>query len=414
MQSVPVYGRVAGIDVHKKMLAVVVADTAEPERILEGRAWGTTTAQLRALADWLAEQGVAHVLMESTAQYWRPVWMALEGRFRLHLAQAQSNRGRRGRKWDFADAGRLIRRFASGDLILSFVPDAEQRRWRMITRMMLQIRRQIVRLRNQMEGLLEEGQIKLSSVVSDLLGVSGRQMLAALADGQTDAARLAALGEGRLHASREELQAALEGRLHPVQRMMLRMSLEQLALLEAHLRELDGELSRALKVHEDVVARLSEVPGFQVRAAQETIALLGPEAATFDSGPQLVSWVGACPGKEESAGVSRSSRCPKGNRGMRRLINQCAWAAVRTKGSFFECLFRRLVPRLGEKKAIWAVGRHLLLVVWNVLHNKLRYVEHGPRALSAQALRRRKDYLVHQLKALGYAVTLGPAPQVSP
>ncbi len=402
MESVSVYGRVAGIDVHKKVLAVVVAEAVQPGVALAQRAWGTTASDLRVLADWLAEQGVKQVVMESTAQYWRPVWMALEGRFGMHLAQAQSNHGRRGRKWDFADAARLIRRLASGDLVLSYVPEAEQRRWRMVTRMMLQIRRQIVRLRNQMEGLLEEGQIKLSSVVSDLLGVSGRQMLAAVADGETDPVRLAALGDQRLQASPEELQAALEGQLHPVQRRMLRMSLDELALLERHLGQLEEELRQALEVHQQVVARLCELPGFQRRAAQETIALLGPEAASFASGAQLVSWVGVCPGREESAGLSKSLRCPKGNRGMRRLINQCAWAAVRTKGSSFQCLFRRLVPRLGEKKAIVAVARHLLLVVWKILHQKVRYLERGPRALDPQALRRRRNYLLRELKALGY------------
>ncbi|HKD91948.1 MAG TPA: IS110 family transposase [Terriglobales bacterium] len=410
MESI-VCERIAGIDVHKKMLAVVVADAANPEAVLSARAWGTCRAELEALGDWLTEQSVKQVVMESTAQYWRPVWMALEGRYQLHLAQAQSNRGPRGRKSDFADAARLVRRLVAGELILSFVPDAEQRQWRMITRMMLQIRQQIVRLRNQMEGLLEQGQIKLSGVVSDLLGVSARQMLAALADGEADPARLAAFGTGKLRASQADLEAALAGRLTPVQQRMLRMQLDEVALLEKHLRQLEGELRQLLQPYQEVIERLSEVPGFQAKAAQEIITIVGPEATTFTSGPQLVSWAGACPGREESAGISKSSHCPKGNRSIRRLINQCAWAAVRTKGSSFQALFRRLVPRLGQAKAIWAVARHLLLVIWKVLHQKVRYLERGPRALNSQALRRRKQFLVGQLKALGFQVTLNDQPK---
>src|ERR1700746_1494380 len=196
----------AGIDVHKKMLAVVVANAGDLELQFECRRFGTRVSELRHLSAWLQEHAVREVVMESTAQYWRPVWLALEGQCRLHLAQPRSNRGPRGRKTDFRDAKRIVSRLLSGDLILSYVPDREQRCWRTLTRSRYQLRMDRVRLQNQLENLLEDMQIKLSSVVSDLLGQSGRRILRALADGEHDPARLASLGSRRLHASKEELQ----------------------------------------------------------------------------------------------------------------------------------------------------------------------------------------------------------------
>lgn len=204
---------VAGIDVHKKMLAVVVAVVGEQKIEYRQRKFGTTSRELEQLAAWLREQQVSEVAMESTAQYWRPVWMVLEGQFRLHLAQPRSTQAPRGRKSDFADAKRIVRRLLAEDLTLSYVPDREQRQWRTMTRMRVRMSTQQVRLRNQMEGVLEEGRIKLSSVVSDLVGVSGRRILWALVGGETDPVKLASLAEKRLHCTAEQLQEALRGEL---------------------------------------------------------------------------------------------------------------------------------------------------------------------------------------------------------
>src|SRR3954469_18442641 len=187
----------AGIDVHKRMLAVVVTNARDTELQFECRKFGTTISELRHLSAWLQEKGVQEAAMESTAQYWKPVWIALEGQCRLHLAQARSNLGPRGRKTDFRDAKRIVSRLLSGDLILSYVPEPEQRCWRALTRTKYQLREDRVRLQNQLENLLEEFQIKLSSVISDLLGKSGRRILQALADGESDPARLAAMGNWR-------------------------------------------------------------------------------------------------------------------------------------------------------------------------------------------------------------------------
>jgi transposase len=212
---------VAGVDVHKRMLAVVITNARDTELEFECRRFGTTVSELGALSAWLKERAVQEIAMESTAQYWKPVWLALEGQCRLHLAQARSNRGPRGRKTDFRDAQRIVSRLLSGDLILSFVPEAEQRCWRMLTRTKYQLTRDRVRLQSQLESLLEECQVKLSSVVSDLLGASGRRILRAMAGGETNPARLAQLGDKRLRASEAEMIDALSGQPQPLQRQVL-------------------------------------------------------------------------------------------------------------------------------------------------------------------------------------------------
>jgi transposase len=244
----------------------------------------------------------------------------------LHLAQAQSNRGRRGRKRDFPDAERLVKRLVAQELTLSFVPNAEQRLWRTVTRKKYQLRCDRVRLQNQLEALLEEAHIKLSSLVTDLLGLSARRMLKALADGETNPAAVAALADGRLRATPEQLRDALGActELNPVYRRLLKMGLEELRLIDEQIGKLDQEMANLLNEHQDAVQRLAEVPGLGVDSAQQIIAEVGPRAETFPSGKCLSSWVGACPGDDESAGVNYSHRSPKGNRHMRRLLNQAA------------------------------------------------------------------------------------------
>jgi transposase len=232
---------IAGIDIHKKVLMVVVRDAAgvEPEQ-WERRRFGTAAREREHLVAWLRERGVQEIVMESTAQYWKPIWLELEPYFgQLHLAQAHSNRAPKGRKHDFGDAERLLRRLLAGELILSFVPDAEQRGWRSLTRAKVQLVRDRVRLRNQMEALLEEMRIKLSSVISELLGLSGRRILQAMAEGECDPAKLAQLGDFRLKCSREELEDALRGQVQPAHRQMLRLFLERWEVLDRHTQQLD-------------------------------------------------------------------------------------------------------------------------------------------------------------------------------
>jgi len=423
--------RVAAIDVHKKMLAIVVADVGgEGEYQFERRKFGAAPDQLHLLALWLVEREVEEAVMESTAQYWKPVWGALERYWKparqnregstklsgsLHLCQAKSNRGPRGRKNDFADGERMIKRLVAQELVLSFVPDPEQRLWRTVTRRKYQITRDRVRFQNQLESLLEQAHIKLSSWVSDLLGASGRRILQAIAGGETDPAALAALADKRLRATPEELRDALGAcaQLHEVYRQLLKMALEELQLMDKQIEQLDQQAWKLLARHQDAVQRVAEVPGFGVDSAIQMIAEVGPEAAAFESAKAMSSWVGVCPGDEESAGESKNTRSPKGNRNMRRLLNQAAHAAVKTKGSIFEVTFQRLLPRLKYKGAIWAIAHRLCRLLWKILHQGIRYEERGP-AVSAKSKRTRTARMIRELQKLGYRVEGNTLPVENP
>ena len=422
--------KIAGIDVHKKILAVVVSDMeVAGEYQFEGRLWSTNPAQLRSLAAWLHEQGVEEVVMESTAQYWRPVWEALERYWKplcpkregtgplsgaLHLAQAQSNRGRRGRKNDFDDAERLVRRLVAGELTLSLVPDPEQRLWRTITHTKYQLTRNRVQLQNRLEALLEAAYLKLSSVVSDLLGVSAQRMLKAIADGETDPSAVAGLADPSLRATPEELCDALSAcpELNPVYRQLVKMALAQVQLIDQQIAQLDQEMANLLRLHQDQVRRLAEVPGLGVDSAQQIIAEVGVQATTFPSAAALSSWVGACPGEEETAGVNHSHRSPKGNRHLRRLLNQAANAAVKHKGSIFELLYRRYVPRMGHNQAIAVIGHRVCRLIWKILHQGVRYEERGP-AVDERSKQRRTARMIRQLRSLGYRVELASSPSAA-
>jgi len=268
-----------------------------------------------------------------------------------------------------------------------------------------------VRLQNQLEALLEEAHIKLSSLVSDLLGASARRMLKALADGETDPAAVAALADQRLRATPAELRDALGActELNPVYRRLVKMALADLQLIEQQISQLDQETASLLREHQHAVQRLAEVPGLGVDSAQQIIAEVGAKAATFPSAKNLVSWVGACPGEEESAGVNRSKRSPKGNRQMRRILNQAANAAVKHKGSIFKIVYRRFVLRLGHNKTIGAIAHRLCQLIWIILHKGVRYEERGP-AVREKSKRARTLRMIRTLRNLGYRVEPSATP----
>jgi transposase len=405
--------RVAAIDIHKKVLMVVVAtgaeevaDAANETLEFECRRFGAGNHERQQVVSWLQERGVSEVVMESTAQYWKPVWLDLEPHFpKLHLAQAQSNRAPKGRKNDFADARRLARRLLAGELLLSYVPNGEQRTWRTLTRSKQQLVRDRVQLHNQLEALLEEMRIKLSSVISDLLGMSGRRILTALSKGESDPVKLALLGDDRLQCSHEELADALRGTATPTHRAVLQLFLDRLNLLNEQIQELDKLVAQALTEHQQAVIRVAEIPGFGVNSAQQMIAEVGPEAETFPSAGEFSSWIGVCPGTNISAEQNHSSRSPKGNRFVRKILAEAAQAAVRKKGSHFQSLFRRFLPRLGHNGAIWAIAHRLARLVWKILHDGVRYIEQGTET-NPKARKRRVQKLAQALRQLGYTVTL--------
>src|SRR6201984_1256945 len=405
--------KIAGIDVHKKVLMVVVVDGSAPEEKPARRRFVTLPRELQRFRIWLQEQGVEEAVMEYTAQFWRSVWLELEPHMSLHLAQAFSYLAPRGGKHDFKDAERLVRRLMADELILSFVPKGEQRIWRSLTRMKVQLTRDRVRLQNQMECLLEEMRIKLSIVVSNLLGASGLRILHALATGEDDPQKLAQLGGERLQCTEEQLVDALTGRTQPMHRGMLALQLQRLQLIDQQMTQLNSMIAQAMKSHQDAVIRLAEVPGLGVDSAQQIIAEVGEQASPVPSVAELTAWVGTCPGKEESAEQNHSSRSAKGNKYLRRVLNQAAHAAVAKKGSYFQVVFRRLMPRLGYKPAIWAIAHRLCRVVWKILHEGVRYIEQG-REVGPREKKQRAQMLVRALRKLGYAVTITPINQLAP
>jgi transposase len=396
---------IAGIDVHKKMLAVVVRRQEGGQVTYVKRKFGTTRSEIEHLAAWLNHEGVEEVVMESTAQYWRPVWYGLEPHFRLHLSHPLKTKAPRGRKRDYRDAQRLADRWFSGDLEESFVPLTEQRSWRWMTRARVDLKRKVTRVRNQVEGVLEEGGIKLSSVASDVFGVSGWAMLELIADGETNVEVLAGEARAVLRNKKDQLKEALAGYLGPAYRMLLKQYLDQVRLLRKQVQELDKEIALAMKDYTEVLCRLCKVPGIQLEAAQDLLAEIGPGAAAFPSAPQFASWVGVCPGCQESAEVCYSRRSAKGNRYLRRVLTQVAWAAIRSKDNFFGSLFARLLPRIESKGAAWAVAHRIAKVVWLLMHEGVEYKEQGPGQPSIQSLNRKLRRMAKQFAAHGLDIS---------
>lgn len=394
----------AGIDVHKKMLAVVVRRDEGVRVEYVKRAFGTTRGELEHLAAWLQHEGVSEVIMESTAQYWRPVWYGLEGQYSLHLTHPLKTKAPKGRKRDFRDAQRLADRWHSGDLEESFVPGAEQRSWRWLTRARVHAKRKMGVTRCQVEGLLEQGGIKLSAVTTDLFGVSGWAMLEEIAKGQTDIEKMLELACGALRKKRTQLQEALRGRLEPVYQLLLKQHLDLVKLLRQQVEEINRALAEAMKGHVAVLCRLSKMPGVDLYAAQELLAEIGPRAAAFPSAEQFASWVGVCPGSQESAGVNYSHRSPHGNRYLRRLLTQIAWGAIHTKKTFYAGVFQRLKGKIQAKGAAWAVAHRMGRVIWLLMHEEVEYQEKGQAVPNPRVLARKFRNLLREFKSQGIDV----------
>jgi len=400
-----VYQPIAGIDVHKKILVVVVRLMEEGKVIYQKRKFGATRQEIDHVAAWLQHWKATVVVMESTAQYWRPLWYGLEryteGPFQLHLCNPLKVKAPRGKKRDYRDAQRLADRWAAGDLEDSFVPGQEQREWRSMTRARVHMKRKIGINRCQVEGLLEHGTIKLSSVVSDLFGATGWAILKLIASGVTDVEVLVKQARGSLRSKESKLREALAGKLDRTHRLLLKQHMEQVELLRKQVEELNQALAVAMKEHVPALTRLCQIPGVDLYSAQELLAEIGPKAAAFPSADQFAGWVGICPGSKESGGVNYSSRSPKGNRYLRRLLCQVAWGAVHNKESFFAALFGRLKPRIQGRGAAWAVAHRIGKVIWLILHEEVEYKEMGPGKVGIQTLNRKFRRLMKEFARHG-------------
>lgn len=404
-----VYPRCGGLDVHQKTV-VVCARVAEGARVQrEVHTFGTTTGELLALAEWLAARAITHVAMESTGVYWKPVWHVLEGQCELVLANAMHIRNIPGRKSDVNDATWIADLLAHGLIRGSFVPPAPIQELRDLTRTRKQLVREIGRHTLRLQKTLEDANVKLTGLLSDVLGKSGRAILAALVAGESDPARLAALAGGRLKASRAELVAALEGRVTAHHRFMLQLHLTQIAALEAAVQELDARLEAALAPFRAVVDRLITIPGVSQVVARVLVAEIGPDLRRFPTAGHLVSWAGLCPRLHESAGKRLSTRVRPGTPWLKTTLVQAAWAAVRTKGSYLQAQFLRLKSRRGPKKAIIAVAASMLTAVYYMLTRAVPYHDLGAAHFERRDHAKLAQRLVRRLRDLGFTVALQPA-----
>jgi transposase len=398
----------AGLDVHKETVVACVRRLVEGKVRQEVRTFRTETNQLLALGDWLAEEGVAHVAMESTGVYWKPIWNLFEGLFELVLCNAEHIKAVPGRKTDVKDSQWIAQLLQHGLLKPSFVPEKPVRQLRDLTRQRVQLVRQKVQVSNRIQKTLEDANIKLASVASDVLGVSGRDMLRAIIRGERDPVVLADLARHRLRAKIPQLQEALFGEIEDHHRFLLGMLWEQVEFLEKQIERLTTRIAEVLPPpFVEAVTRLQTIPGIDRRAAEGIVAELGADLKAFASAGHLSSWVGICPGNHESAGKRRSGRTTKGNAWLRVLLVQCAWAAGRSKGTYLQAMFRRLAARRGTKRALVAVGHRLLEIVYAVLKKGQSYRELGADYLDRiQDRERLKTRLVKRLEKLGVKVTV--------
>lgn len=411
-----IYPNSAGLDVHKKTVvaAYISGYDERGEEIYEAKTFGTMTRDVLALADWLAEHGLTHVAMESTGEYWKPVYNLLEDQFTVFVVNAYHVKHVPGRKTDVNDAQWLSKLMTHGLLAASFVPPPGQRELRELTRARTGMVRERTNLINRLHKALESSNIKLTSVVSSIRGVSAQAMLSALVAGEADPARLAELAKGRLHAKREDLEAALEGRFKATHRFIVTELLTQIEGIDASIARFDAEIERLCVPFEGAVAQADTIPGMGLTAARAIISEIGADLANFPTAGHLCAWAGVAPGNHQSGGKTLSRRTRHGNAHLKRMLVEVAHAAVRVKDSYLSAQYHRLAGRRGKRRAILAVAHSILRTLYYMLKSGKDYKDLGGNYFDTRQPTRTAQNLVSRLKQLGYAVELPPKTEVVP
>lgn len=408
------YAICCGLDVHKDSITACLRRLGAAGQVTkELRTFGTTTAELLTLLDWLVAAGCTHVAMESTGVYWKPVFNILEGSFaQVLVVNARDVKALPGRKTDMLDAEWLAQLLQHGLLRGSFIPPAPIRELREGTR----YRKQLIRARadeaNRIQKLLEGANLKLGSVATDILGVSGRAMLAALVKGETDPTALAGLAKGRLRKKQDRLVAALTGRITPVQRALLGQQLAHVEYLDRAIAELDTLIGTLMAPYQAEAARLRTTTGIEQRTAEVLIAELGADMTVFPSDRHCASWAGMCPGNNESAGKRKSGKTRKGSKWLRAALVEAAWATSRTQ-TYLGAQYHRIARRRGKKKALVAVAHSILVIAYHILKEGTTYHDLGHDYFDQRDTARLQRRLIARLEALGLRVTVQPVLQAA-
>lgn len=404
-----IYPRCAGLDVHKQTVVACVRIAGAGPLLQEVRTFETTTSGLLKLCDWLDSMGVEHVAMEATGVYWKPVWHVLEGHFELVLANAAHVKNVPGRKTDVNDAMWLADLLAHGLIRASFVPPTAVQELRSLTR----TRKQFVRERSahllRIDKVLEDANLKLGVVLSDILGKSGRAVLQAIVDGEVDPERLAAHVSVRVKASRAEVLEALRGRVRAHHRFMLKLHLSHIDALDKAVADIEREVGRGLEPFRQAAKLLSTMPGLSDTSAHVIVAEIGIDMSRFDTPGHLLSWACLCPRNDESAGKRRSTRLRRGGKWLKTTMVQAAWAAIKVKGGYLQAQFHRLRARRGAKKAIIAVAASMLTAAWHMLRDGTEWHDLGAAHFDRADATKTANRLIRRLQQIGYDVHAVPA-----
>ncbi len=396
-----------GIDVHAKTVVACLIKQGRKQTLT----FSTMTADLLKLLDWLTTEGCTIIAIESTGVYWRPVFNILEGSIEVMLVNARHVKAVPGRKTDVKDCEWLADLLRHGLLKPSFIPPLEIRELRELTRYRQSLIREQASVSNRVQKLAESGNIKLSQVASDALGVSGRRMLRALANGETDVEKMSQMARTRLRNRLPELKQALEGRLTRAQRWVLGELLDRYEELERGVEKVNQEIAREVEscrdpFVEEALRLLDSIPGIGEPVAQVIVSEIGVQMKQFASDKHLASWAGMCPGNNESAGKRKSGKTTKGSQYLRAALVQAAWAASRKKGSYLQAQYRRLVKRMSKNKALVAVGHSILVMIYHVLSRRQSYQELGGDYFDRQNVEQQKVRLIRKLESLGLRVTV--------